>query len=221
LSATASLAHELNQPLTAIASNAHVLQRLLAQRVPPLGEVNEATADIAADALRAGEVIRRLQHFLTKDAKDVDRFRALDVNLLIREVEALTRTDSIIRHHPIALALAPDLPSVRGDRIQLQQVLLNLVLNGTEAMEPQPPAARQLGIQTLAVGRAVRVGVQDQAPGIPPDKLETIFDTFFTTKPHGMGMGLAISRSIIEAHGGWIWAENNPGGATFWFTLPA
>jgi len=100
-------------------------------------------------------------------------------------------------------------------------VLLNLVLNGMEAMEPEPPAVRGLYIQTLPAGSAVRVGVQDQGPGIPPEKLETIFDTFFTTKAHGMGMGLAISRSIVEAHGGRIWAENNPAhGATFWFSLP-
>lgn len=215
---TASLAHELNQPLTAIVSNAHAGERYLANPAPPLEELREILTDVAADAQRAGEVIRRLRGLLKKDTS---RFLPLDLNELIREVVALTQTDALIRHQPIALALTPDLPPVRGDRVQLQQVLLNLVLNGMEAMEPQPPAERQLRIQTLRAGAAVRVGVADRGPGILPEKLETIFDAFFTTKTHGMGMGLAISRSIVEAHGGRIWAENNPeSGATFWFSLP-
>ena len=215
---TASLAHELNQPLTAIVSNAYAGERYLAGPAPPLEELREILADVAADAQRAGEVIHRLRSLLKKDTT---RFLPLDLNALIQEVVALTQTDALIRHQPIALGLAPELPPVRGDRVQLQQVLLNLVLNGMEAMEPQPAAARQLGIQTLHAGAAVRVGVVDQGPGIPPDRLETVFDTFFTTKAHGMGMGLAISRSIVEAHGGRIWAENNPErGATFWFSLP-
>jgi two-component system sensor kinase FixL len=215
---TASLAHELNQPLTAIVTNAHAGERYLAAPAPPLGELREILVDVAADAQRAGEVISRLRSLLKKDAT---RFLPLDLNELIREVVALTQTDAIIRNQPIALALAPDLPPVRGDRVQLQQVLLNLVLNGMEAMEPQAPAARQLCIQTLGAGTGVRVGVQDRGPGVPPDKLETVFDTFFTTKAHGMGLGLAISRSIVEAHGGRIWAENNPErGASFWFSLP-
>ncbi|HSB69882.1 MAG TPA: ATP-binding protein [Candidatus Methylomirabilis sp.] len=216
---TASLAHELNQPLTAIVSNASAGERFLAAPAPPLGELAEILADVAADAKRAGEVIHRLRSLLKKD---ITRFLPLDVNALIQEVVALTQTDALIRHHPIVLVLAPALPPVRGDRVQLQQVLLNLVLNGMEAMEAQAPAARQLRIQTRPAGPAVRVGVQDRGPGIPPDKLETVFDAFFTTKALGMGMGLAISRSIVEAHAGRIWAENNPEqGATFWFSLPA
>jgi PAS domain S-box-containing protein len=215
---TASLAHELNQPLTAIVSNAYAGERYLAGPAPPLEELREILADVAADAQRAGEVIRRLRSLLKKDTS---RFLPLDLNALIREVVALTQTDALIRHHPIELALAPALPPVRGDRVQLQQVLLNLVLNGMEAMETHAPAERQLRIQTLPAGPAVRVGVQDRGPGLPPEKLETIFDAFYTTKASGMGMGLAISRSIVEAHGGRIWAENNPeGGATFWFRLP-
>ena len=215
---TASLAHELNQPLTAIVSNAYAGERYLASPAPPLEELREILVDVAADAQRAGEVIRRLRGLLKKDTA---HFLPLDLNELIREVVTLTQTDALIRHQPIALALAPDLPPVQGDRVQLQQVLLNLVLNGMEAMEPQPPAERQLRIQTLRAGPAVRVGVVDQGPGILPEKLETVFDAFFTTKAHGMGMGLAISRSIVEAHGGRIWAENNPErSATFWFSLP-
>ncbi|HWT80740.1 MAG TPA: PAS domain S-box protein, partial [Candidatus Methylomirabilis sp.] len=215
---TASLAHELNQPLTAIVSNAHAGERYLAGPTPPLEELRAILADVSADAQRAGEVIRRLRGLLKKDTT---RFLPLDLNELIREVVALTQTDALIRHQPIALTLAPDLPPIRGDRVQLQQVLLNLVLNGMEAMEPLPATARQLSLQTLPAGTAVRVAVQDRGPGIPSDKRETIFDAFVTTKTQGLGMGLAISRSIVEAHGGRIWVENNPErGATFWFSLP-
>jgi PAS domain S-box-containing protein len=215
---TGSLAHELNQPLTAIASNAYAGERYLAAPTPRLAEVREILQDIAADARRAGEVIHRTRTLLKKDP---GRFRLLDLNEVIREVVALTRTDAIIRHQPIELQLAPDLPPVMGDRVQLQQVLLNLVLNGMDAMAAQPPEARRLTIQTAPEAATVRVGVHDHGPGIPADRLEQIFATFFTTKPHGMGMGLAISRSIVEVHGGKIWAENHlDGGATFWFTLP-
>ncbi len=216
---TASLAHELNQPLTAMASNAQAGQRYLAMPVPRLDQVREILADVAGDARRAGEIIHRLRTFLRKDAA---RFRRLDLNEVIREVVGLTRTDAIIRRQPITLALTPNLPAVKGDRVQLQQVLLNLVLNGMDAMADQSPAMRQLQIVTVSEAGTARVGVRDQGCGIPPDKKEDIFESFFTTKPGGMGMGLAISRSIIEAHGGRIWAENNPDrGATFWFTVPA
>ena len=209
---TASLAHELNQPLTAIATNASAGRRFLSQPTPALGEIGEILADVIADAQRAGEVIRRMRSLLKKD---VSHFAPLDVNDVIREVVALTRTDALIRHHPITLELAPDLPWVHGDRVQLQQVLLNLVMNAMEAME------RQLHMRTTCETHAVQVGVRDVGPGILPEQLPKVFDSFFTTKATGMGMGLALSRSIVEAHGGKIWAANNPeGGATFWFTLP-
>ncbi|HTX55261.1 MAG TPA: ATP-binding protein [Candidatus Baltobacteraceae bacterium] len=216
---TASLAHELNQPLTAIAANADVGRQLLQAPAPPLADVIEILTDVQADAERAGEVIQRLRSLLKKDR---GRFAPLDLNTIIQEVVALTRNDALIRHQPIQLALAPALPPVPGDRIQLQQVLLNLVMNGMEAMERQPAATRRLVLHTRAEDGAVRVGVRDHGPGIPPDQFASIFDSFFTTKATGMGMGLAISRSIVEAHGGKLWAENNPeGGATFWFALPA
>jgi signal transduction histidine kinase len=180
--------------------------------------VREILADVAADAQRAGEVIHRLRGLLKKDAS---RIRPLDPNDVIREAVALIRTDAIIRHQPIDLALAADPPLVLGDRVQLQQVLLNLVLNGMDAMAARAAGERQLTIQTCREEHAVRVGVRDRGPGIPPDQLGNVFAAFFTTKAQGMGMGLAISRSIVEAHGGRIWAENNPeGGATFCFTLP-
>jgi signal transduction histidine kinase len=132
----------------------------------------------------------------------------------------LTHTEAILRNLALDLDLAPDLPPIRGDRVQLQQVLLNLVVNGMEAMAPRA-GRRRITVQTARKAEAVHVAVRDEGSGIPPDKLEEIFETFYTTKSKGMGMGLAISRSIVEAHGGRLWAENNPDrGATFWFTLP-
>jgi PAS domain S-box-containing protein len=214
----AALAHELNQPLTAIMSNAHAGERYLAQAVPPLDEIREILHDVMGDARRAGEVIQRLRSLLRKEEA---RFLPLDVNHVIREIAALVHTDAVLRNLEIDLDLAPDLPSVRGDRIQLQQVLLNLVLNGMEAIGSDGEG-RHIALQTLQVEGAVRISVRDQGPGIPEDTLSRIFETFYTTKQDGMGMGLAISRSIVEAHGGRIWAENNPDrGATFSFTLPA
>jgi len=213
----AALAHELNQPLTAILSNAHAGERYLAQGAPPLGEIREILQDVVGDARRAGEVIQRLRSLLRKDEA---RFLPLDVNQVIREMAALVRTDGILRNVGIDLDLATALPRVRGDRVQLQQVLLNLVLNGMEAMGPSGEA-RRVVVRTLHTDAAVHVAVRDQGPGIPADELSRVFDTFYTTKASGMGMGLAISRSIVEAHGGRIWAENNPDrGATFAFTIP-
>jgi two-component system, LuxR family, sensor kinase FixL len=214
----AALAHELNQPLTAIMSNAHAGERYLAQGAPPLDEIRDILQDVVGDARRAGEVIQRLRGLLRKDEA---RLLPLDVNHVIREMATLVHTDAVLRSVGIDLNLAPELPLVRGDRVQLQQVLLNLVLNGMEAMGAAGEA-RRIVIRTQMADGAVRVAVQDQGPGIPADQLSRIFDTFYTTKPNGMGMGLAISRSIIETHGGRLWAENNPdGGATFSFTLLA
>ena len=214
----AALAHELNQPLTAIMSNAHAGERYLTQAVPPLGEIREILQDVMGDARRAGEVIQRLRSLLRKEEA---RFLPLDVNHVIREIAALVHTDAVLRNLEVDLDLAPDLSPVRGDRVQLQQVLLNLVLNAMEAVGPHGEG-RRIVLRTLQAEEAVRVVVGDQGPGIPGDTLSRIFDTFYTTKQDGMGMGLAISRSIVEAHGGRIWAENNPDrGATFSFTLPA
>jgi signal transduction histidine kinase len=214
----AALAHELNQPLTAILSNAHAGERYLAQAAPPLGEIREILQDVVGDARRAGEVIQRLRSLLRKEEA---HFLPLDLNQVIREMTVLTHTDAVLRNLVIDLNLAPDLPPVPGDRVQIQQVLLNLVLNGMEAMAPQAERRRRIVVQTARTAKAVRVSVRDEGPGIPADKLSRIFETYYTTKPDGMGMGLAISRSIVEAHGGRIWAENNPdSGATFSFTLP-
>jgi len=213
----AALAHELNQPLTAILSNAHAGERYLAQGTPPLGEVREILQDVVGDARRAGEVIQRLRSLLRKDEA---KFLALDINMVVREMAVLTHTEAVLRNLTVELDLGSDLPPVRGDRVQLLQVLLNLVVNGMEATGAQTDG-RRIEIRTARGVEAVRVAVRDEGPGIPPEALQEIFETFYTTKPKGMGMGLAISRSIVEAHGGQLWAENNPDrGATFWFTLP-
>jgi PAS domain S-box-containing protein len=214
----AALAHELNQPLTAILSNAHAGERYMAQAAPPLDEIREILQDVVGDARRAGEVIQHLRGLLRKEEA---RFLPLDVNPVIREIAALVHTDTILRNVVIDLDLSPELPRVHGDRVQLQQVLLNLVLNGMEAMGPNGEE-RRIVIQTRQGDGAVCVAVRDNGLGIPEDKLPRVFETFYTTKSAGMGMGLAISRSIVETHGGKIRAENNPDrGATFSFTLPA
>jgi PAS domain S-box-containing protein len=216
---TASLAHELNQPLTAIVSNAQAGERFLAGQAPALEDLREILADVIADATRAGEVIRQIRGLVKKSELE---FVPLDLNRVIDEVVVLARTDSIVRRVAIVLELAPQLPPVRGDKTQMQQVFLNLILNGLEAMEASPPEERTLVIRTVHEDAdTVRVGVQDSGPGIPQGGLTRIFDPFYTTKTTGMGMGLSVTRSIVEAHGGKIWAENNPGrGATVWFALP-
>ena len=175
--------------------------------------------DIVADDKRASEVITRLRGLLRRGTFERS---PLDLNEVTREVARLVRGDALAREVSIRLDLAPKLPPVQGDRVQLQQVLLNLILNSLDAMRETSAARRTLVLQTLPDGdAAIRVIVGDAGPGIDPASLEHIFDTFHTTKPGGLGMGLAIARSIVEAHGGRLWAENNPGGgATFIFTLP-
>ncbi len=217
---TASLAHELNQPLTAIVSNAQAGERFLAAGSPPMGEVREILEDIVADGRRAGEVIHRMRAMLRKRSFE---FAPVDLNEIIREVVILTHSDAVIRDTRVSLELDPDFPPVRGDRIQLQQVLLNLILNGLEAMGAVAPTDRRLVVRTKrGEDRTVRVEVRDAGVGIKEEKMDRIFEPFYTTKPSGMGMGLSISRSIVEAHGGRIGAGNNPDrGATLWFTLPA
>ncbi|HKA60773.1 MAG TPA: ATP-binding protein [Methylomirabilota bacterium] len=217
---TASLAHELIQPLTAIVSNAQAGERYLTTDASAVADVRELLADVTADAKRAGEVIRRIRSLLQKTEFE---FVPLDLDAVIREVAMLARTDAIIRKATIAVEVDPDLPPARGDRVQLQQVFLNLILNGLEAMEGTPVARRSLVIRaTRTASGAILVGVRDAGTGIGDDQLGRVFTPFFTSKSTGLGMGLAITKSIIEAHGGTIWAENNQtgSGATLWFTLP-
>jgi PAS domain S-box-containing protein len=214
---TTAIAHELNQPLTAIMSNAHAGERFLAEREPPLDEIREILRDVMEDARRAGDVIQRLRSLLRKEEP---RRIPLDLNVTVRELMALTRSDTLLRNVAIELDLEADLPPVRGDRVQLQQVVLNLVLNGLEAMGQQAEGGR-MRVRTARTHEAVCVSVQDNGTGIPDGILSRVFEPFRTTKPAGLGMGLAISRSIVETHRGRIWAENNPDrGATFHFSLP-
>ena len=214
-----SLAHELNQPLTAILSNVQAAQRFLGANPPNLTEVRDILKDVVQDNNRASEVIQRLRALVRKDAS---AFVALDIGDLLRDVVRLVHSDAILRHSRVVLEVAPGLPPVLGDRIQLQQVALNLLLNAFEAMKDCPSGRRQVEVRVELDGaRMVRVAVRDCGAGLGGGPVERIFEPFYTTKPTGMGMGLSISRSIIEGHGGQLRAENNPdAGATFSFTLP-
>jgi signal transduction histidine kinase len=216
---TASLAHELNQPLTAILNNAEVAQRFLDADEVNIAELREILADIVADDKRAADVIRRLRLVLTKGELD---YVALDVNDVVTDVARLVRSDAAMREVALRLEIAPDLPSVRGDRGQLQQVVLNLVLNALDAMEGAGPDRGPIAIGTTTAGADhVAVTVRDAGGGIPQAHAAHIFDPLFTTKGEGLGMGLAIARTIVEAHGGRLTGANNEGaGATFKFTLP-
>jgi two-component system sensor kinase FixL len=214
---TGSLAHELNQPLTAIVSNARAARVLLGSH-PLDGELNEILQEIAEASLRAGEVIRRVRTWI---ARDQFQPQQLDPNEVVTDVERLLRSELIIRQVRLSLSLQPSLPLVSVDRIQLQQVILNLSLNGMEAMHDQPVSERHLSIATSLVEGGVRVAVRDLGSGIDRQHLDRLFDPFFSTKPSGLGIGLSICSSIVSAHGGRIWAENNAGpGATLFFTLP-
>jgi two-component system sensor kinase FixL len=215
---TASIAHELNQPLTAILSNAQVAQRLIGRGTADPEELKEILADIVADDRRAGDVIRQLRAFVRKD--ETQRV-PLDINGIVQDVVSLVRSDAIARNVSVAVGLSPEVPAVVADRIQLQQVVLNLVMNGLEAM--REAANRDLLVTTGIDGEgAVSVTVIDHGEGIAEHDLRRIFEPFYTTKPQGLGMGLAIARSLVESHGGRLWADNHKdGGATFAFTIPA
>jgi signal transduction histidine kinase/integral membrane sensor domain MASE1 len=213
---TTSIAHELNQPLTAILANAQAAKRLLASARPDLEEVEAILSDIIADDRRAGAVIHRIRDMLAKREPEPSQ---LDLNLLIEDVVTLLTSDLLINNVTVTLDLADDLPPVDGDRVQIQQVMLNLLLNAIDAVKDR--LDRTILIQTLW-REAVHVSVRDAGPGLAPGTHERVFQPFYTTKSAGMGMGLAISHSIIEAHSGLIWATDNPtGGATFHFALPA
>jgi signal transduction histidine kinase len=216
---TASLAHELNQPLTAILNNADVALQHLDTAPPNVAALREILADIVADDKRAAGVIHRLRALVSKG--DL-AYVPLDINDVVAEVAQLVRSDVALRRVPMTMDLAPGLPGIRGDRIQLQQVVLNLVLNGLEAMAAPPDRERALAIRTARAGdRAIRVAVKDSGVGIDADDAERMFEPLYTTKRDGLGMGLAIARTIVHAHGGELSASNNPaGGATFAFTVP-
>ena len=216
---SASLAHELNQPLTAILTNAQVAQRLIAGGNPDLTELGEILADIVADDQRAGEVVHRVRSLIQKGNVEIKR---LDLNGVVWDVVRLVRSEALIKDVKVALELSSLPVLIRGDRIQMQQVLLNLIINGLEAIEQGGAADAALVVRTLLTDEHwVRVAVEDTGVGIPSNALEGIFEPFRTSKTKGMGMGLSICRSIVQAHGGRIWAENKPErGAAFHILLP-
>ncbi len=215
---TASLAHEVNQPIAAAVTDANTCLRWLKRDQPDLEEAREAAARVVKDVTRASEIVSRVRVLFKKGTAQRE---LVDMNRVIREMVALTRSEATQHSTSIGAELAPDLPQVMGDRVQLQQVLMNLMVNGIDAMND----ARQTRELTIKSQRAdhehIQISVSDTGVGLPSDQSDQIFNAFFTTKPHGTGMGLRISRSIIESHGGRLWAENNsPRGATFHFTLP-
>ncbi len=213
---TASIAHEINQPLGAILSNADAAELLLESGAPrePIRHILE---DIRQDDLRASEVIRRLRALLRKHEIET---RPFDLNEAIADALRVVRAEAERRHVAVDAELAA-LPIVRGDRTHLQQVLLNLIVNGMDAMADIHVSRRRLLVRTARAGGDVEVSVTDAGHGIPAERMPRLFESFFSTKQHGMGLGLSIARSIVEAHGGRIRAENNPGGgATFRFTVP-
>ena len=214
-----ALAHELNQPLTAILSNAQAaLHFLAADRIDP-AELREILGDIVAEDQRAGEVIHRLRALFKRGETGLQQLR---VNELVHESLDLAHGDLVTRNVAVATDLSPHLPPVRGDRVQMQQVLLNLLVNACEAMSGDTRGARHVTIATRATDDgAVQISVTDRGPGIPAEQEPRLFEPFFTTKAQGLGLGLSISRSIVTAHGGRLWGTNNAGpGATFHIVLP-
>jgi len=216
---TASLAHEVNQPIAAAATDANTCLRWLRRDQPDLEEAREAASRMVKDATRAADIISRIRLLFEKVSPQRE---LVDVNEVIREMIVLLRSEATRYSISVQTELASDLPQVMGDRVQLQQVLMNLLLNGIDAMK-DVDTTRELIINSQpAKNEHVMVSISDTGVGLPAQQAEQIFDAFFTTKPHGTGMGLRISRSIIESHGGRLWAaDNTPRGASFCFTLPA
>jgi signal transduction histidine kinase len=218
---TGSIAHEINQPLGAILTNAETADAILKSQSPEIAalpvivELKDIVKDILRDDQRAGEVVRRMRSLLKKTPFEM---KSLDFNDLVRETVELILV--VGRKVELVSGMTPDALPILGDRIQLQQVILNLVANGIDAMMDTPSEDRVISIRTSRVEKFAELSVSDCGPGIPESKLKEVFEPFFTSKAEGMGMGLSIARTIVEAHNGRIWAENEPGGATFRIRLP-
>jgi signal transduction histidine kinase len=218
---TASITHEVNQPITAAITYALAARRFLKAEPPNFHEVDDALSLIIKEGSRASEVVERVRALVKKMPTRKD---AVAIDDAILEVIALTRAEAANNSVSVRTQFAEGLPRVQGDRVQLQQVMLNLTVNAIQAMRGVGEGARELQISIEAVPSegAVRVGVRDTGPGLSPESLPRLFEPFYTTKPEGMGMGLSICRSIIEAHGGRLWATGcEPRGALFQFTIPA
>lgn len=217
---TASIAHEINQPLAAIVTNGNAALRWLRAQRQNVAEASSAIERIINDSYRASAIISRIRNLVKKTAP---RNEVVDLDEVIREVLALAETEARRNHVTLQRELADDLPHVLGDRVQLQQVILNLVVNGLEAISKGNNGPRELSVVSRRqADDSVIIAVRDSGIGLDPANAAHVFDAFFTTKTDGMGMGLAISRTIIESHGGRLWAEpNSPHGAVFQFTLPA
>jgi PAS domain S-box-containing protein len=216
---TASMAHELNQPLAAILSNAQAASRFLAGESPDLAQARECLTDIVADDKRAGEVIKSLRRLLKKGEFQPS---SIDLNEVVSDAIRLVKNDTLLRNTPVTFEPFSGLPLVRGDRIQLYQVALNLIMNSLDATAERPPSDRWVSVRTAeSASGGVQLTVEDSGKGVPESDLARVFEPFFSTKGEGLGMGLSIARSIVQAHGGRIWAENGTRrGAIFHCVLP-
>jgi PAS domain S-box-containing protein len=217
---TASIAHEVNQPIGALVTNAHVALRMLDAESPDLKQAREVLDDIIKDGRRASDVIQRIRALVRKSPAQADE---LDINEVIGETLALARSEILRNDVSLQTQLERDLPPIRGDRVQLQQVIMNLVMNAIEAISSLAEGTRELQIRTGKDEKdSIAITVRDSGPVLKPEALDRFFEAFYSTKPTGMGIGLSICRSIIEAHEGRILASANvPCGATFYITLPA
>jgi PAS domain S-box-containing protein len=217
---SATIAHEVKQPITAIAAYASAALRWLAATPPSLDEARHTLTQIVADSARAAQIVDRTRAFFKKESPRRD---SLDINETIRELIAFMHDEANKHGIDVAVQLIDGLPHIQGDRVQLQQVILNLIINAIEAMSEMNAGERALSIRTSEVEAGeLCVTVQDSGPGLNPEHLDTVFEAFYTTKPNGLGMGLPICRSIVESHGGRLWATpNSPSGTVFQFTLPA
>jgi signal transduction histidine kinase len=215
---TASIAHEINQPLGSILTNAETADAILKSPTPDIAELKDIVKDILHDDRRATEVIRRMRSLLKKATFELKNF---DLNDVVGETLGVLSSLAVGRNVELVSVITPDALPILGDGIQLQQVILNLVMNAIDAMRDTPSENRVISIRTLRVENFAQLSVSDRGPGIPEDKLKEIFEPFFTSKAEGMGMGLSIARTIIEAHHGLISAKNRDhGGATFKIGLP-